>query len=78
MIEEFINKLNLNTTYSLLIKFSFAGNKLFYMAGKQSDLVIGNKHNKLKYRKLHIINIFNKLLFLEYPRNDLNVHGLCQ
>ena len=35
MIEEFINKLNLNTTYSLLIKFSFAGNKLFYMAGKQ-------------------------------------------
>jgi hypothetical protein len=34
MVEDFVNKFYLNITYSLLIKFSFAGNKLFYMARK--------------------------------------------
>ena len=34
MVEDFVNKFNLNITYSLLIKFSFEVNKLFYMAGK--------------------------------------------
>ena len=34
MVEDFVNKFNLNITYSLLIKFSFTGNKLFYMTRK--------------------------------------------
>lgn len=34
MIEDFINKFYLHITYSLLIKFNFTGNKLFYMAKK--------------------------------------------
>jgi len=34
MVEDFVNKFNLNITYSLLTKFSFTGNKLFYMTRK--------------------------------------------
>ena len=35
-----IENFNLNTTYSLLIKLSFEGNSLFYMAGSQIGFVV--------------------------------------
>ena len=46
---------HLNNNYSILIKFWFSGNSIFYMSGKQIGLKIENSHD-LKYYS-HIYNV---------------------
>jgi hypothetical protein len=50
-----VENLNLNTTYSLLIKVGYASNSQFYMAGSQIGLVIKNFHNIRHYAGIYRI-----------------------
>ena len=54
-IDLLIENFNLNTTYSLLIKLSFEGNSLFYMAGSQIGFVVKDNHNIDYYKRIYQI-----------------------
>lgn len=46
-----------NSTYTILVKFCFAGNSLFFMSGPQMGIKISNSHNINYY-----ISIYNIIL----------------
>nr|YP_010697791.1 DNA polymerase [Porodaedalea chrysoloma]WCF76752.1 DNA polymerase [Porodaedalea chrysoloma] len=52
-IEALMYNLQLNTTYTLLIKFAFQGNSLFYMSGSQIGMVVKSSHNIDYYNKIY-------------------------
>lgn len=52
-----VNNFKLHTSYSLLIKFSFSDNRVFYMASRQIGLVIEDTHDLDRYKGLYSLII---------------------
>ena len=74
-INELMNSLTVNTSYSLLVKFGFEGNKLFYMSGPQIGIVLRDSHDINYYNNIFQIiedrleDIIVNYSLKSYPNN---------
>nr|UEV87013.1 hypothetical protein [Grifola frondosa] len=76
-IEVLMENLSLHNTYTILIKLSFDGNSLFYMAGHQIGVKVGSHHNIKYYKQIfRVILLKIEDILSQYDLEDSNLDNI--